>query len=81
MPLKFAPQSKPSKSQPLKNFDYPIVATNNCLWLTNLDHGKRHSELKLMNMKDNLKYNKTLLKKLEKNYGCKEYPHYDNYDL
>ena len=31
-------------------------------------------------MKDNLKYNKTLLKKLEKNYGCKEYPHYDNYD-
>ena len=22
-----------------------IVATNNCLWLTNLDHNKRHEEL------------------------------------
>ena len=25
MPLKFAPQSKPSKRHPLKNFDYPIL--------------------------------------------------------
>jgi len=27
-----------------------IVATNNCLWLTNLDHGKRHQPLPLMTM-------------------------------
>ena len=28
-----------------------IVATNNCLWLTNLDHGRRHQSLPLMTMK------------------------------
>jgi len=37
-----------------------IVATNNCLWLTNIDHGKRHEPLKLMTMAENLKYNKKL---------------------
>ena len=33
-----------------------IVATNNCLWLTNLDHGKRHQPLPLMTMNDNIKF-------------------------
>jgi hypothetical protein len=32
-----------------------IVATNNALWLTNLDHGRRHSPLKLMTMEENKK--------------------------
>jgi hypothetical protein len=57
-----------------------IVATNNCLWLTNLDHGKRHEDMELSTMEENLKNNKTLLKRLEKAYGVKEYPKYDNYD-
>ena len=35
-----------------------IVATNNCLWLTNLDHGRRHQPLTLMTMAENLKFSK-----------------------
>lgn len=49
-----------------------IVATNNCLWFTNLDHGKRHQPLPLMTMADNIKFNKKL-----KGQG---YQKYDNYD-
>lgn len=50
-----------------------IIATNNCLWLTNIDHGKRHQLLALMTMEDNLKYNKKLK-------GITSYKIYDNYD-
>ena len=58
-----------------------IVATNNCLWLTNIDHGKRHEKMQLMTMADNLRYNKTLCKKLKKKYGDDtKYPVFDNYD-
>lgn len=52
-----------------------IVATNNCLWLTNLDHGRRHQPLPLMTMEDNLKYSKH--KEIK---GKKAYDKYDNYD-
>jgi hypothetical protein len=51
-----------------------IVATNNALWLTNLDHGRRHSPLSLMTMNDNKKYSKH---KAVKGIG---YLKYDNYD-
>ncbi|MDI6765492.1 MAG: adenine-specific methyltransferase EcoRI family protein [Bacteroidota bacterium] len=51
-----------------------IVSTNNCLWLTNLDHGRRHQPLDLMTMADNKRYNKKLLKKEN------SYKKYDNYD-
>ena len=50
-----------------------IVATNNCLWLTNIDHGKRHKPLPLMTMNDNLRFNKKLK-------GIESYDKYDNYD-
>ena len=50
-----------------------IVATNSCLWLTNIDHGKRHQPLTLMTMEDNLRYNKKLK-------GIDSYKKYDNYD-
>ena len=50
-----------------------IVATNNCLWLTNIDHGKRHLPLALMSTEDNLRYNKKLK-------GIDSYKVYDNYD-
>ena len=49
-------------------------------WFTNLDHGKRHQPLLLDTMAHNLKFNKKLKRKLEKDYGKLEYPHYDNYD-
>ena len=52
----------------------------NICWYTNLDHGIRHKRLILDTMAHNLKFNKKLRKKLEKDYGKVEYPHYDNYD-
>jgi len=51
-----------------------IVSTNNCLWFTNLDHGKRHQELPLMSMEDNIKFSK------HKNVKGQEYQKYDNFD-
>ncbi|NLA34002.1 MAG: DNA methyltransferase [Tenericutes bacterium] len=51
-----------------------IVATNSCLWLTNLEHGKRHQPLQLMTYKDNLKYSK------HKDIKENGYPEYDNYN-
>jgi hypothetical protein len=51
-----------------------IVATNNCLWFTNLDHGKRHQKLPLMTMDDNIKFSS------HKNVKGREYRKYDNFD-
>ncbi len=51
-----------------------IVATNNCLWLTNLDHGKRHQPLPLMTMNDNIKFSS------HSKIKGQEYKKYDNYD-
>jgi hypothetical protein len=45
------------------------------IWLTNLDHGRRHEELPLMTMADNLKYSKHAEIK-----GKAAYERYDNYD-
>lgn len=49
-------------------------------WFTNIDLGKRHESLLLDTMEHNLKFNKRLRSKFEKEYGKIEYPHYDNYD-
>lgn len=49
-------------------------------WFTNIDHGKRHITLMLDTMEHNLKFNKRLRKKLEKDYRSIEYPRYDNYN-
>lgn len=49
-------------------------------WFTNLDHNRRHEPLLLDTMEHNLKYNKKLRRKFERDYGKIEYPHYDNYD-
>lgn len=51
-----------------------IISTNNCLWLTNLDHGRRHQPLSLMSMADNKKFNK----KIAQNENS--YTKYDNYN-
>ena len=49
-------------------------------WFTNIEHGQRHEILQLDTMAHNLKYNKSLRKKLANDYGLSEYPRYDNYD-
>ncbi|RCS91858.1 DNA methyltransferase [Brevibacterium aurantiacum] len=46
-------------------------------WFTNIEHGRRHEPLPLMDMADNLKFNKKLIDKLE---GHPTYFRYDNYD-
>lgn len=51
-----------------------IVSTNNCLWLTNIEHGRRHQPLQLMTMEDNLKYSK------HKQVKDLKYPKYCNYE-
>lgn len=51
-----------------------IVATNNCLWLTNIEHGRRHQPLQLMTYEDNLKFSK------HKQIRDLKYPQYCNYD-
>lgn len=52
-----------------------LVKFRNVGWFTNLDHGRRHEELKCMSMADNLKFSKH--KQIK---GKKEYDRYDNYD-
>lgn len=44
------------------------------IWFTNLDHGRRHEPLRLMTMKDNLRYS------THKQVREKGYPQYENYD-
>jgi hypothetical protein len=51
-----------------------IVATNNALWLTNIDHGRRHSPLSLMTLEENTRFSKH---KEVRNVG---YQKYDNFD-
>jgi len=51
-----------------------LVKFRNVHWFTNLDHGRRHQPLRLMTMKENLKFNK----KIQKNPNS--YKKYDNYD-
>ncbi len=45
------------------------------IWLTNIDHGRRHQPLSLMTMADNLKFSRH--KEIK---GKSAYEHYDNYD-
>ena len=49
-------------------------------WYTNIDHGYRHQPLMLDTMEHNLKFNRRLRKKLERDFGEVAYPKYDNYD-
>lgn len=56
------------------NQDTGLVKFRNCCWLTNLDHGRRHEPMKLMSMKDNIRFSK------HKETKEKGYQRYDNYD-
>lgn len=55
------------------NQDTNLVKFRNCIWLTNLDHGRRHEPLSLMTMSDNLRYHRRMK-------GREAYERYDNYD-
>lgn len=50
------------------------------VWVTNIEHGRRHEPFIPMSMEDNLKYNEKFKKKLQKEYGVEYYPKYVNYD-
>ena len=51
-----------------------IFARSQSIWITNIEHGKRHQPLKLMTMQDNIKFSKH---KEIKDIG---YAKYDNYN-
>lgn len=55
-----------------------IVATNNCLWLTNIEHGRRHRPLELMTMADNIKFSKH---KQVREKGYLKYDYYNAIDI
>ncbi|MCX7022073.1 MAG: adenine-specific methyltransferase EcoRI family protein [bacterium] len=52
-----------------------VMGRSTSVWFTNLDHGRRHQELPLMTMADNLKFSKH--KEIK---GKEAYDRYDNYD-
>ena len=52
-----------------------MIRVSGVIWMTNLEHGRRHQPLQLMTMEDNLKYSKH--KELK---GRASYDRYDNYD-
>ncbi len=51
-----------------------LVKFRNCVWFTNIDHGKRHTPLRLMTMADNIKFSK------HKSIQGVGYQHYENYN-
>ncbi len=53
--------------------DGKLLARSSSIWLTNLEHGRRHEPLRLMTMADNLRFNRKM-------QGKEAYDHYDNYD-
>lgn len=51
-----------------------LVKFRNCCWFTNLEHGRRHEPLKLMTMKDNIRFGKH---KEIREHGYLKYENYD----
>ena len=51
-----------------------MIRVSGVTWFTNLDHGRRHEPLRLMSLKDNLRYGK------HKDLKETGYVHYENYN-
>lgn len=51
-----------------------LVKFRNCIWFTNIEHGRRHQPLQLMTMADNLKFNKQIIKDTN---SYQQYEHYN----
>ena len=58
-----------------KIVDGKVLGRSSSIWLTNIEHGRRHQPIQLMTMEDNLKYSKH--KDIR---GKSYYSHYVNYD-
>jgi len=63
------------KGSNYKIVDGKVMGRSTSVWFTNLDHGRRHQELPLMTMEDNLRFSKH--KEIK---GKPAYDRYDNYD-
>lgn len=57
-----------------KEIDGVRLKNVSSIWFTNLDHGRRHEPIKLMTMKENMRFSK------HKDIREKGYLRYDNYD-
>ena len=57
-----------------KIVDGKVYGRSTSIWITNIDHGRRHEPLPLMTMEDNILYSK------HKEIKGKGYIHYENYD-
>ena len=57
-----------------KIVDGKVFGRSTSIWITNIDHGRRHEPLPLMTMEDNILYSK------HKEIRGKGYKHYENYD-
>lgn len=51
-----------------------MIRVSGVIWLTNIEHGRRHEPLELMSMEDNKRFNKKIVRLQN------PYPKYDNYD-
>lgn len=51
-----------------------VYGRSTSIWITNIDHGRRHEPLPLMTMEDNILYSK------HKEIKGKQYVHYENFD-
>jgi hypothetical protein len=69
-PDEIDPTQKPSSATRIVNG--VVYLRSPSVWFTNLDHGRRHLPLRLLTMKDNLRFNKKMK-------GV-EYQKFDNYD-
>ena len=63
------------KGSNYKIVDGKVMGRSTSVWFTNVDHGRRHQELPLMTMADNLKFSKH--KEIKEKA---DYDRYDNYD-
>lgn len=76
--LFIAPKNMDLSEKPktaLRTVDGVVYLRSPSMWITNLDHGRRHQPLPLMTLEDNLKFSKH--KEIKGNI---DYEKYDNYD-
>ncbi len=60
------------------NAETGLVKFRNCCWFTNIEHGRRHQQLQLMSLADNIKYSKH---KDIKGRGYNKYYNYNAIDV
>ena len=71
----FKPVASVAYADGVYDKDTGLVKFRNCIWLTNIDHGRRHEPLALMTMEKNLRFSRH--KEIK---GKGAYAKYENYD-